>query len=305
MKKIMQFTLLLVTLNLSPIFVQADEKLNEELMKIVKEFTPSNALLVSPEKPFSTQSIQLYDFNHDGQKEIIATFEIKAKEQPNPSQFGVMVLKKVNNDWQKVWETKAQGVGLNFSGLADITGDGTKEYLIGVTIGAAAGNKLEIFQWNDNSFINIADVPYFEIDILNQNKKVSLAIWQWYIGESYLVDVLKWNGEKLVFDKESYSKYYPIIENFYKDKISKMDAWFYWYCLADAQIKANLFEEASKSIEKGSLLAKKLSMPEVVQTFNELSDRLEEKKKGLMNSLSLIDNAHEYSLIRRISNHMV
>ncbi|MFD4820915.1 DUF3953 domain-containing protein [Peribacillus butanolivorans] len=25
----------------------------------------------------------------------------------------------------------------------------------------------------------------------------------------------------------------------------------------------------------------------------------------LMNSLSLIDNAHEYSLIRRISNHMV
>ncbi|WP_340372165.1 hypothetical protein [Peribacillus sp. FSL E2-0218] len=279
MKKIMQFTLILVTLNLSPIFVHANENQEKDIMNIVKKFKPSNSLLVNPEKPFSTQPIQLYDFNHDGQKEIIATFEIKAKEQPNPSEFGVMVLKKVNN----VWETKAQGVGLDFSGLADITGDGTKEYLFGVSIGAAAGNKLEIFKWVNNSLKKIADVPYFEIDLLNQNKKVSLATWQSYIGESYLVDVLKWNGEKLVFDKDSYPKYYPIIENFYKDKILKMDAWFYWYCLADAQIKANLFEEASKSIEKGNLLAKKLSMPEVVQTFNELSDRLEEKKKGLMN----------------------
>ncbi|MGE7187037.1 hypothetical protein ACQKKK_24635 [Peribacillus sp. NPDC006672] len=283
MKKIMQFTLLLATLNLSPIFVQADEKLNDELMKIVKEFTPSNALLVNPEKPFSTQSIQLYDFNHDEQKEIIATFEIKAKEQPNPSQFGVMVLKKVNDDWQKVWETKAQGVGLDFSGLADITGDGTKEYLFGVTIGAAAGNKLEIFQFSDNSFKNIADVLYHKIDLLNGNQKEGLAVWRRYLADSYLVDVLKWNSEKLVHDKELYSKYYPVIEKFYNNKISKMNAWFYWYCLADAQIKAILFEEASKSIEKGSLLAKKLSMPEVVQTFNELSDRLEVKKKRLNN----------------------
>lgn len=282
MKKIMQFISLLVTLNLSPIFVQADEKLNEELMK-VKEFTPSNALLVSPEKPFSTPPIQLYDFNKNGQKEIIVTFEIKAKEHPSPSQFGVMVLKKVNNEWGKVWETKIQGVDLDFSGLADITGDGTKEYLFGVTIGAALGNKLEIFQWNDNTFKNIADVPYHEIDLLNGDQKEGLAVWREYLADSYLVDVLKWNGEKLVYDKKLYSKYYPVIEKFYNNKISKMDAWFYWYCLADAQIKANLFEEASKSIENGSLLAKNLSMPEAVQNFYELSDRLEEKKKGLSN----------------------
>ncbi|MFE4898751.1 hypothetical protein [Peribacillus butanolivorans] len=283
MKKIMQFTLLLVTLNLSPIFVHANENQEKDLMNIVKKFKPLNSLLVNPEKPFSTQPIQLYDFNHDGQKEIIATFEIKAKEQPSPSQYGVMVLKKVNNRWEKVWETKRQGVDLDFSGVADITGDGTKEYLFGVTIGAALGSKLEIFQWNDNSIKKIANVPYHEIDLVKGNQKEGLAVWRWYLADSFLVDVLSWDGEKLVYDKELYSKYYPVIEKFYKEKIPKMDAWFYWYCLADAQIKANLFEEASKSIEKGSLLAKKLSMPEVVQTFNKLSDKLEEKKKGLMN----------------------
>jgi hypothetical protein len=76
-----------------------------------------------------------------------------------------------------------------------------------------------------------------------------------YLGDSHLVDVLKWNGEKLVYDQELYSTlystYYPIIEKFYKNKIRKLDAWYYWYCLADAQIKANSFDEASKSIKKG------------------------------------------------------
>ncbi|MDM5294650.1 VCBS repeat-containing protein [Peribacillus simplex] len=282
MKKIILFILLSsLVLNLSPIIVQADKKLNKELMNIVNEFKPSNSLIESPDKPFPTKSIKLYDFNQDGRKEIIVTFEVKAKEQPSSSQYGAMVLKKVNNKWEKIWETRIKGVDLDFSGLADITGDGTKEYLFGVTIGAALGSKLKIFQWNDNSFKNIAEVLYHEIDILNGNQKEGLAVWRWYLAECSLVDVLKWNGDQLVYDKELFSKYYPVIEKFYNDKISKMDAWFYWYCLADAQIKANLFEEASKSIEKGSLLAKKLSMPEGVQNFNKLRDRLEEKKKSL------------------------
>ena len=56
--------------------------------------------------------------------------------------------------------------------------------------------------------------------------------------------------KKIVLDEELYSRYYPVIEKFYNDKISKMDAWFYWYTLADAQIKANLFEKAKDSIQK-------------------------------------------------------
>ncbi|MDC2865889.1 hypothetical protein [Bacillus sp. BP-3] len=280
--KIMLIILLsLGILNSSSILIFANESQKNSLMKIVKEFKPSNSVLVSPENPPSTPPIQLYDFNHDGRKEIIVTFQLKEKDQP--SQFGVMVLKRENNNWQKIWETKTQGVGLDFSSLVDITGDGIKEYLFGVTIGAAAGNKLEVFQWNDNSFKKIAEVPYHKMDILNGNQKVGLAVWQWYLADSYLVDTLKWNGKTLIFNEGLYTQYYPIIEKFYTNKISAMDAWFYWYCLADAQIKANLLEEASKSIHKGRLLAKQLSMPDVVQNFNELIDKLEEKKKHFSN----------------------
>ncbi|KOP80754.1 hypothetical protein AMS59_05155 [Lysinibacillus sp. FJAT-14745] len=278
MKKIMLLTLLLlVAVNFSPIVVHANENQKEDLMKIVSRFMPANSSLISPENPFSTLPIQLYDFDHDGQKEIIFTYEFKVKDQP--SQFGSIVLKKDNTDWRKIWETKIQGVDLDFSGLADITGDGIKEYLFGVTIGAAIGSELQVFQWVDNSFKKIADVPYHKIDFVNEKQKVGIAVWQMYIGDSYLIDVLKWNGEKLVYDEELYSKYYPKIEKFYNEKISEMDAWYFWYCLADAQIKANKLEEASKSIQKGISLVKKSTMREVIQDFNDLAKRLENKRK--------------------------
>ena len=283
MKKILLFTILAtVILNLSPIFTYAEEELNKDLMKIINEFVPPNSILVSPEEPKTTKPYQFYDFNQDGLEEIIITFEIKAKEQPNRSQYGVIVLRKENEKWGKIWEIETQGVGLDYSGVTDITGDGIKEYLFGVTIGAAAGNQLGIFQWNQHSLKIIAEVPYHMMELLS-NKKVGIAVWQRYIADTYFVDVLKWNGEKLVLDEELYSSYYPVIEKIYNDKISKMDAWFYWYTLADAQIKANLFEKARNSIQKGTTLAKQLSLPDAVKNIERLSDKLEKKEKSLLN----------------------
>jgi hypothetical protein len=144
-------------------------------MKITKEFVPSNSLLVSPEEPVSTKPVQFYDYNKDGQKEIIITFEIRAKKQPSPSQFGAIVLRKGKEGWKKVWEIRTQGVGLQYSGFADITGDGTKEYLFGVTMGAAAGNQPEIFKWDNNSLVKIANIPYHKMELLN-NKSVGIAV---------------------------------------------------------------------------------------------------------------------------------
>jgi hypothetical protein len=280
MKKILLFIILAsVIFNLLPAFTHAEEIVTKDLMKIIIEFVPPNSILVSPEEPNSAKPYQFYDFNQDGQEEIIITFEIKAKEQPNPSQFGVIVLRKENERWEKTWETQTQGVGLNYSGLADITGDGIKEYLFGVTIGASAGNKLEIFKWNSNSLKMIAEVQYHMMDLLS-NKKVGIAVWKRYIADTYFVDVLKWNGKKLILDEELYSSYYPEIEKFYTDKISKMDAWFYWYTLADAQIKAILFEKARDSIQKGTTLAKQLSLTDEVKSFEQLSEKLKKKKKS-------------------------
>lgn len=152
MKRILLFTILAsMILSLSSVFTHAEEKSNKDLMKMINEFVPPNSILVSPEEPKTTKPYQFYDFNQDGQEEIIITFEIKAEVQPNPSQYGAIVLRKDHERWEKVWETQTQAVGLDYSGVADITGDGIKEYLFGAAIGASAGNDLEIFQWNNHS----------------------------------------------------------------------------------------------------------------------------------------------------------
>lgn len=278
-KRIMLFTILsLVVVNAISTVVHANEQREDDFMEIVKSLMPSNSSLINPNKPVSTKSIQFYDFNNDGQKEIIFTFEIKGKEQPVPSQFGAIILKKDQTGWHKVMETITKGVSLDFSSLKDITGDGIKEYLFGVTIGAASGSELDVYQWSDTSFKKIANIPYHKMDVSNGNLNFALAVWQLYIGDSYLVDVLKWNGKKLAYDEASYTKYYPKIENFYYNKISQMDAWFYWYCLADAQIKANKLENAYYSIQKGIALAKRLDVQDAIQDFEELVKKLEQKK---------------------------
>jgi hypothetical protein len=282
MRKIIFLTqMIFVLLNLTAMVANAEvEKHDKDIINVVNEFIPSNSSLISPEHPVSTKPFQLYDFNHDGNDEVIINYKLKAKEQPSPSQFGAIVLKKESNEWKKVWETKSQGVGLDYSGLADITGDGTKEYLFGVTMGASVGNKLQIFKWKNNSLKKVADVSYHMMELLSDVKDVGIVVWQRYIADTYFVNVLKWNGQKLVLDEGLYSKYYPVIERFYEDKISKMNAWFYWYTLADAQIKANLFDKAEKSIQKGISLAKQLSLTDEVENFKKLKVKLENKKKS-------------------------
>ncbi|KON88557.1 hypothetical protein AF332_18250 [Sporosarcina globispora] len=87
----------------------AEEKSNKVLMEIINNFVPPNSIMVSPKEPKSTKPYQFYDFNQDGQEEIIITYEIEAKEQPNPSQYGVVVLRKENEKWEKLGRPKHRG----------------------------------------------------------------------------------------------------------------------------------------------------------------------------------------------------
>jgi hypothetical protein len=270
-----------VLFNITTNLANAEEvkKNHKNLTNVINKFIPSNSTLISPKQPASTKPFQFYDFNHDGNDEVIVNYKLKAKELP--SQYGVIVLKKANDGWKNIWETKSQGVGLDYSGLVDVTGDGTKEYLFGVTIGASAGNHLEIFKWTNNSLRIIANVPYHMMELISNNKnEVGIAVWQRFIADTYFVNVLKWNGQRLTYDEKFYSKYYPVIEKFYDNKISKMNAWFYWYTLADAQIKANLFDKAEKSIQEGNSLAEQSSLDFGIEKFNQLKIKLENKKKS-------------------------
>lgn len=281
MRKGILFTLLFVMLIQPIIFAHAEKVMkDEDLYKIVNDFIPENVSLISPDNRKFAGLLHLYDFDQDGINEIVFNYVQKAIEQPSPSLYGAIIIRKENGKWKKIWETKAIAVGLDYSGLADLTGDGTKEYLFGVTIGASAGNKLEIFKWANDSLKEIAEIPYHMMELVPDKKETGIAIWQRYIADTYFVDVLKWNGRDFVYDKELYATYYPKIKRFFDKKIAKLNAWFYWYTLADAQIKANLFEKAEQSIQIGISIAGP-TLTDAIENFNKLKVVLEKKKAGV------------------------
>lgn len=251
----------------------------ESIVEVITEFLPPNSSLVSPENPKNIDAIQFYDFDKDGEAEVIATYERKSDIEPSPSQYGVIVLQKASEGWQKIWEKQTEGVGFVYSELVDVTTDGVKEFLFGVTIGASVGHQLEIFKWENKKLQPIFDIYYHQFEIV-KNVRTGLAFWDRFVADTYLVNVLSWNGEEFVFDEELFAKYYPTIEAFYEEKIAYMDAWFYWYALADAQIKANLLEDAKNSIQKGIDLAEEMELTDAVESLQKLKEELEKKEKA-------------------------
>ncbi|PFK66601.1 hypothetical protein COJ21_24480, partial [Priestia megaterium] len=114
MKMTLIILLIFGGMNFSSILVRAEKIQGPSLMKMVENFKPPNATLIKADRPSSAKPIQFYDFNHDGQKELIITYEIKAKEQPSPSQFGVMILKREKDgNWRKLFNDQVQGVDLD------------------------------------------------------------------------------------------------------------------------------------------------------------------------------------------------
>jgi len=240
----------------------------QPLYETVKELLPTEAEFIKPNIPDSVSSIQVYDFDQDGQQETMVTYRLKN----GLGNLHALLLKKEGDQWKKIWENTSESFDIEYAGFEDITGDGVGEFVIAWGIGASAGKKLEIYLWEENTLKRIIEPHFFHrMELLKGEKQTSLALWERYCCDAFLVDVLTWTSKGLVSDEELYRQYYPQVKSYYEAKIKEMDAWFYWYALADAQLKANLIEEATESIQKG------LTFIHGKEEFNELRRRLEAK----------------------------
>lgn len=224
---------------------------HKELEAIVREFLPPEANQNSSEL-----TVTQTDVDADGQKEIITVYEFE-KEAP---EIGALALKLEGGRWKKVWQEQGFGYDLDVFEVADITGDGKPEVLIGTTIGASAGNGLDIFSWHEGTLKKIATTGYHRLEIIapekenkeDSKRQVFLAVWQKDTGNAMAVDVLRWEEIGLVPAEDLYPKYFPKVVEYYEEQLKKApDAPVLWYYLADAQQKAGMPEEALKSVEKG------------------------------------------------------
>ncbi|QOR67797.1 hypothetical protein IM538_06585 [Cytobacillus suaedae] len=228
----------------------------EEKDAIVQSFLPPGASLITPSQPTGASAIQSIDINFDGTDEMVVSY----KQKGTPGEVGVILLKKKDKDWEIHWRAEGLGYDISYASVADLTGDAMPEILLGWTIGASAGNNLDIYQWKENKVEKIAGTAYHKLDVFSkkfdkQDKRARLAVWQKDTGDAYSVDLLIYDNGKLVADPASYPQHFPWVVDYYKDRLTEMpDAAFYWYYRADAHLKSLQYDEALGAIEKGMVL---------------------------------------------------
>jgi bla regulator protein blaR1 len=224
-------------------------------LEILNFFLPEGSEL---ENANGHKTIVSKDLDGDGKNEILGVYRYKDIKNA----LFLLVLKNVDNRWEKVGTVKGDGYALDVLSFADIDGDGNSDIIFGVKLGSSY-SKLNIYLLKERILTKAFSKTYSKLEILDcinsssKAKKAALAMWVKDTGDAYKIQVVRWNGMELVPAKDLYRSYYSKVVQYYSEKVKEMpEAAFYWYYLADAQGKAGFKKEALKSIAKGISLNK-------------------------------------------------
>lgn len=222
---------------------------DKDVKSIINSFLPKGSKILNSN---SYNNVVEKDLDNDGETEIVFAYSSSNK---NEGKINIMILKKIKNEWIKVLNTKADGFAIDSVLAADIDNDGENEVLLGKRVGGTLG-ELSIYKWKSKKLIKIAkeDVPYSKFDIVRlDDGNAGIARWTHDTGEAYAIDILKWNGIALTSSASNCEDYFKnTVVQYYKNKTGEMpNAAFYWYYLADGQIRAGQKKDAAASISKG------------------------------------------------------
>ncbi|MGI6128854.1 MAG: tetratricopeptide repeat protein [bacterium] len=222
--------------------------------KAFQQYLPQGGFLIQPSQDGINLTppplVQQADLDNDGVPELIAGYRV------GEATVGVLVLKQENGHWSKLWEGRGEGPGLTLLHLADITGNGTPELLVGWGLGSDAGNQLNIVTLH-NEVRTLTELPYHRLDIINFpgdygcDGKTKLAVWNQVNNNAYEVEVYRYALGKLFPAIDIYRDYFPKVVEYYEQQVLAMpDHSSLWYYLADAQLKSGRLEDALKSIAR-------------------------------------------------------
>lgn len=237
-------------------------------VNIVKKFLPKNSQIVTSSNTKEGENVLLKDLNNDGKIEIVSAYKSIGQSE----KINIIVLKRIGNNWAKVLDEPVEGFKADIALTADIDGDGKDEVLLGRRVGGTLG-QLSIYKWNNNTLdkmpiqwnsdvldkMPVGDIDYSKVDIVDIPGKdmKAIAVWNHYTGDAYMINVLKLNGKTFESADDLCPDYFKQkVVPYYEQKVKEMPkAGFYWYYLADSQIKAGDKKSALKSIEEGSNVA--------------------------------------------------
>ena len=219
-------------------------------MLFINQFLPHDAMLLWLEEPNRRPAVISADLDGDNTQEIAAAYRWLDNN-------GIVVIKWFDGYWQPISYIEGKGYGITYYNAAPITGEKAQNLVIGWQLGAIY-SQLDIQEWTDNSFKSLLqnEIYFSEIEVANMatkeglDEKYEIALWTHDTGDAYVVEVYQWDGEMLRPYQEAYPYYFIKVADYYKKKVIKLpNAAFYWYYLADAQVKSEQYNKALNSIE--------------------------------------------------------
>lgn len=239
----------------SPV-VNASSSNYTDIKSIAEKFLPANSVLLAQNDLVSGKAVSTLDLDNDNSDEIVAFFKVSDKFEK-----GFIVLKKMNNNWSKIFEKKQECNSISRSDFINIVNKDTKSLLIGYFIGGNSGSQYYYYTLKDGNFKETNLGWWKKFEILNtpsQNDKgFVFAGMGRGIGDVENWDVVRLNNEDICRDDDSYPSYAPKIIDYYNSILQQYKAekrlgamsGLAWYSLINAQVKGNLPETALKSID--------------------------------------------------------
>lgn len=225
-------------------------KIRNGFCDFIDKYLPPHSKIITIENKYKTQAITVADLDGDGEEEIILMYWWKGDSY-------ILILKNIKGEWSSIFNRKGKGERITYFNIAPITDKKEHNLIIGWKVGTI-WSKLGIFKWEDKKLKPVMDeIIYSKIGIEDmpgingRDGKAEIALWTHDTGEAYKINVFRYEKEKLEIAEDVYPYYFEKVCSYYKTKLRRNpELLFYWYYLADAQLKAGRVFEALHSVSK-------------------------------------------------------
>jgi hypothetical protein len=250
------------------------------MKELVKALLPNSSEVLNIKNFKDRPAIIVADIDGDMINEILVAYKFQGENY-------IGVLKYYNGSWYVADAIKGEGYNVTYFDVKSITDDQNRDLVVGWQQGAI-WSKLGIYRWEDSGLKKIINEDFIfskmEVEEINGGTE-EIALWVHDTGEAYKVNVYTWNGYELVPAIEVYPYYFKKVAEYYENLVKKYtDYAFYWYYLADAQLKANNPKRALVAINTAISLNKDYPY----------SQELLELKEEILKSINLRNMNSEY-----------
>lgn len=273
------------------------------LINFIEKFLPPMSKLLITEEPYKKPATLVADLDGDGTLEITAAYKLRGE-------CYAIIIKKYNNVWRVAANIKGNGYNINYLNAAHIVDKKTNNLVIGWQMGGIFA-ELNILQWTSKGFENIVkgDMSYSKIEVQDmlgekgKDGKAEIALWKHDTGEAYYIEVLRWDNGRFSPALDVYPYYFKKVALFYEQRVKELpDAAFYWYYLADAQLKAEMPEKALSSVHMAMKLVMKFnyeypSQDDLIKLEKEVLNKLQSRAIKLFPASIITTNGVKWGFI--------